>query len=129
MVQLTLEQKIFLKFMLKYLNYNIKEIQNHPSMLRPDGTKFRLSTIKLWFDKVQLNQDLTKPTARSGRPSILNKSQVDNLVKMVEKAPKNRFNQIRQAYLRKYGISIGRRTLNNYLLRKNYRKCNFSIIN
>lgn len=118
MVRLTLEQKYFLKFMSLYLNYDPKEIQNHQSMLKPDGSAHRLSTIKFWINRSQSNElELKK---KPGRPTIIDKDQISNLVNMVEESPKSRYNQIRMQYLRKYNINIRRRTINNYMLRNKY---------
>lgn len=41
---------------------------------------------------------------------------------LVDKYPKQRYNSIRKIYLKKYKLNVHRRTINNYLLRKDYRE-------
>lgn len=56
MVKVTIEQKYYLRFMSRYLNYNAKEIQMHQSMLKPDGSLHRLTIIKLWIERSNSNE-------------------------------------------------------------------------
>lgn len=110
MFRMSLEQKFYIKFMVDYLKYTSNQIQQHGSMKRSDGTKYRLSTIKFWMERSKTNELNLK--SKPGRPALLNKDQVNNLIKLVEKEPKSRYNNIRQQYLRKYGLNIHRRTVN-----------------
>lgn len=116
----TLEQKFYLKFMHLHLKYDAEQIRRHVSMLRPDGTSHRMSTIKFWIENL-INLD-SKTKKKTGRPTVLNEDQVDNLIELVREKPKSRYNQIRKLYLDKYGLNIHKRTINNYLLKNQYRK-------
>lgn len=114
----TFEQKCYIKFMINYLNFD-KQVRDHPSMLKSDGSKFQLKTINLWYNRIKLNEPLI--LAKKGRPQLLNSTQQSNLVNLVDKHPKLRYNSIRKMYLQKYKINIPRRTLNNYLIRNRYK--------
>lgn len=105
--------------MIKYLNLSELEVQEHPSMLKKDSSKFQLSTIKLWYDRVKSGSHLIKP--KTGRPQLLTSSQQTDLLNLVKNHPKCRYNIIRKMYLQKYKLNIKRRTLNNYLLKNGYR--------
>lgn len=48
---LTTEQKYFIVFMHKYLNYSIEEIKNHVSLKRENEKKVDPRTIKLWIKR------------------------------------------------------------------------------
>lgn len=105
--------------MSKYLNFGVNQIHQHPSMVRKDGTKYCLSTIKLWYNRINLDQPLMIP--KTGRPKILTLTRQDDLINLVRNNPKKRYNEIRKMYLNKYKINIKRRTINNYLLRNGYK--------
>ena len=47
------EKKYYIIFMYKHLNYNIKQIQDHPSIKDDNGNKPQLKTIKLWIDRYE----------------------------------------------------------------------------
>lgn len=110
------EEKYYIKFMVKFMNMNEREIKQHPSMINANR---RLSTIRYWVSKVRNNDDLFIKS--KGRPLSLDENQQKGLIKLVRENPKERFNEIRMRMLRKYKINLKRRTLNNYLLRSNYR--------
>lgn len=77
----TYEQKCYLKFMVKYLDYDLKQCLSHPSLHKPDGSKHLQSTVRYWFKKIKNNEGLT--TRPTGRPLSLSAHQQSNLISIM----------------------------------------------
>lgn len=122
MVKLTEEQKYFLKFMKKYLNYSEKQVQMHESMRKPDGQLHLLKSIKLWFNRLDETGDV-KEIKKSGRPRLLNNENENKLIDIITKNPKNRFREIKRKAIKSKLISenVNIRTINNYSLRNGFK--------
>lgn len=112
------EQKYYIKFMNKYLNYSANQIKDHPSLRRNDNTKYRLCTIKYWLNRIENTGDV-KSTPKTGRKRLINKDKENHLVETIKANPKLRFRDIRL----KSGLkNLSIRTVNQYSLRNNFRK-------
>lgn len=67
------EQIYYLKFMRKYLNYDVNQIRDHISMINEKTNKaFQKRSIKMWLDRLDQTGDVKKKP-KSGGPRLLSK--------------------------------------------------------
>lgn len=111
------EKRYFIKFMKNYLNFDEKEIKNHPSMINEDGSKIRLSTVRFWLQRISESGDI-KALKKSGRPRKLDEMEEDRLIRTIKMYPKKRYSSIRRSGF----LHVSRVTLNRYGLRNKYSK-------
>lgn len=121
MAGLSDEQRYYLKFMCKYMNYDSNDIRNHPSMINKDtGKPFQKRAITNWITRLNDTGDVKK-LSKTGRPKILNQQEEDLLVKTIQKFPKLRYRKIRSlGGFQKVGV----RAVNQYAIRNNFSKIN-----
>lgn len=104
-----------------FLKMDAKEIQKHQSLKDNNGKSPRLDTIHYWIKRIKETGDV-KTLPKSGRPKLLDSKQELELIDLVKKHPKKRYNKIRSLYLSKKQILLKRRTLNDYCLRNKISK-------
>lgn len=95
------EKRYFIKFMKNYLNYDEKQIKNHPSMINEDGSKIRLSTVRFWFNRINESGDI-KALKKSGRPRKLDEQEEGKLIRTIKMYPKKRVTVNRYGLRNKY---------------------------
>lgn len=117
------EQKSFIKFMHLYLQMSAKEIRDHRSMLRPDGTKHRLDTIQRWISRFEETGSMdAKP--RTGRPPKMSPTASSDLINKVLSNPKERYPAIKRLSPDAIRLDVSVRTINRMANKNGIRKWN-----
>lgn len=118
MAGLTEEQRYFLKFMRKYLDYDADKIRAHSSMInRSTNRPFQKRAINEWIKRLETTGDvylIPKP----GRPRTLSINEERLLMQKIRDNPKLRYRKIRAMGFNQVGV----RSINQYGLRNKYRK-------
>lgn len=105
--RITEDQKSYIKFLHQYESMDAEQIRKHDSMRKPDGTFHRISTIKLWINRLEQTDEM-KSNPKSGRPRKLNIDQTNNLISLIKQNPHMRYPEIK----REVNLDISPRTIN-----------------
>ena len=107
--------------MLVYENKDVHQIRSHKSMLKPDGTMHRLSTIKFWINRF-LTEGNMKSKPKPGRSKKLDAEQEEKLINLIESHPKKRYNEVVRLATEIELPAVSGRTANRIANRRGYRK-------
>lgn len=89
------EQRFYLKFMVKYLNFNLDQVRNDPSMINSSTNKpYQKRSINNWFERLKITGDVSK-LPKTVRPKKLDKNEEETLLETIKMNPKYRYNKIR----------------------------------
>lgn len=115
------QQKSFILFMHVHLQMTAEQIRDHQSMLKPDGSKHRLATIRRWINRfVETGSMNSKP--KSGRPPKMTADDAKQLVSLIKSCPKSRYPEIKRMSRRMNELGVSRRTINRVANKNGIRK-------
>lgn len=121
----TEEQKSFIKFMHLYQQKSAKEIRDHRSMVRPDGTKHRLDTIQRWISRFEETGSMdAKP--RTGRRPKMSPTESSDLINKILSNPKERYPAIKRLSPDAIRLDVSVRTINRISNKNGIRKWNYT---
>lgn len=109
---ITDRQKYLIEFLHTENGLSAEEIRQHKSLIRADGTKILLKTVKYWLDRLKKTGEM-KTLHRSGRPRFLDEEKERELINYIDNNSKKNYHVIK----RNIHLTCTRRTVNNYALR------------
>lgn len=120
-VQLSEEQRYFIKFLHLTNGLSPEQIRNHRDLKKPDGSLYQLKVIKLWCDRAA-NGEPMKVKKRTGRTPCLDESSRKEITDFIERNSGLNYNKVKLLK----DLPCSRRTLNRYALVEGIRKFWFS---
>jgi len=109
---ITDRQKYLIEFLHTENGLSAEEIRQHHSLIRADGTKILLKTVKYWLERFKKTGEM-KTKHRSGRPRFLDDGKEKELIEYIDQNTKKNYHDIK----RNIHLTCTRRTVNNYALR------------
>lgn len=101
-----------------------KEIRDHPSMERPDGSKHRLDTIQRWISRFEQTGSMdAKP--KTGRPPKMSQTESRDLIQKTLRNPKKRYPEIKRLSPDAIRLGLSVRTINRIANKNCIRKCDY----
>lgn len=114
---ITERQKYLMEFLHTENGLTAEEIRQHKSLIRADGTKILLKTVKYWLERLKKTGEM-KTMHRSGRPRFLDDNREKELISYIDNNSKKNYHVIK----RNIHLTCTRRTVNNYALRNGISK-------
>lgn len=121
-VHLTLEKRLFIKFLRRENQLSPKQIRAHPELQKPDGSSYQLKVIRMWCDRVDQGESLE--VKRGGGPLHFLEKEEDRkeLTDFIENNSQMNYRQVKSFK----GLACSRSTVNRYALKAGIRKLPFN---